>query len=315
MSRGATAIRRPLLAWLLAIAAAAPLAAQDFPPVGDELYRPRLRQPGKDVMWLPTPDALVSRMLRAAKTTPDDIVYDLGAGDGRIPIAAAREFGAKAVGIEYDAQLAALARRNAERAGVADRVAIVEGDIFKEDFSRATVVTLYLLPDLNQQLRPRLLAMRPGTRVVSHLWDMGEWEPDEALRVDRSEAFLWIVPARVEGRWALRDDGGLFEGELDLVQQFQRVGGTLTIRESKQPLLGAYVQGEHIGFTFVGADGGVRSVRARVDGAAMSGALRFAGNLTRITGQRRQSAAGGTGLDANSPGLADLIVERTQRRW
>ena len=286
MVRPRLARRRALLAALLALAAA-PLAAQDFPQYGDELHRPRLRQPGKDVMWLPTPDALVTRMLRAAKTTRDDIVYDLGAGDGRIPIAAAKEFGAKAVGIEYDRELAALARRNAERAGVAERVTIVQGDIFKEDFSGATVITLYLLPDLNQQLRPQLLALAPGTRIVSHLWDMGEWEADEAFRVEGSEAFLWIVPARVEGRWALRDEDGQFEGELDLVQRFQRLGGTLTIRGRAQPLLGAYVQGEHLGFTFVGPDGGVRSVRVRVGAAALSGSLRFSGNLTPLTGRRR----------------------------
>lgn len=286
MVRPRLARRRALLAALLALAAA-PLAAQDFPQYGDELYRPRLRQPGKDVMWLPTPDALVTRMLRAAKTTRDDIVYDLGAGDGRIPIAAAKEFGAKAVGIEYDRELAALARRNAKRAGVADRVTILQGDIFKEDFSGATVITLYLLPDLNQQLRPQLLALAPGTRIVSHLWDMGEWEADEAFRAEGSEAFLWIVPARVEGRWTLRDEGGQFEGELDLVQRFQRLGGTLTIRGRAQPLLGAYVQGEHLGFTFVGPDGGVRSVRVRVGAAALSGSLRFSGNLTPLTGRRR----------------------------
>ena len=145
-------------------------------------------------MWLPTPDGMVKRMLEAAKTTGRDIVYDLGAGEGRIPIAAAKAFGARAVGIEYDPALAALARRNAARAGVADRVTIIEGDIFKEDFSAATVVTLYLLPDLNQQLRPQMLRMKPGTRVVSHIWDMGEWEPDEAIRSSETEAFLWIVP-------------------------------------------------------------------------------------------------------------------------
>src|SRR5436190_22861634 len=111
------------------------VCAQEFPRYGDELYQPKLRQPGKDVMWLPTPDAMVTRMLQAAKTTRDDIVFDLGAGDGRIPIAAAKEFGAKAVGVEYDKDLAALARRNAERAGVADKVTIIQGDIFKEDFS------------------------------------------------------------------------------------------------------------------------------------------------------------------------------------
>jgi SAM-dependent methyltransferase len=272
---------------LLAIPLAAPVAAQDFPRFGDDLYRPRLRQPGKDVMWLPTPDAMVQQMLTAAKTTSRDIVYDLGAGDGRIPVAAAKHFGAIAVGIEYDGDLAALARRNAERAGVAGKVTIVQGDIFREDFSRATVVTLYLLPDLNQQLRPRLLTMKPGTRVVSHAWDMGEWEPDATLRVAESEAFLWVVPARVEGRWTLQDDAGFFSGEVELTQRFQRVGGTLTLRGKPQPLLGAYVEGENLGFTFVDLDGGVRSVRARIAGTSLSGSLSFAGSVTPVTGRRR----------------------------
>ena len=284
---GREAIARLRLVAFLAIVVVTPLAAQDFPQVGDELYRPRLRQPGKDVMWLPTPDAMVTRMLRAARTTSVDIVYDLGAGDGKIAIAAAKEFGARAVGVEYDGALAALARRNAERAGVASKVTIIQGDIFKEDFSRATVVTLYLLPDLNQQLRPQLLLMKPGTRVISHQWEMGEWEPDETFRVGESEAFLWTVPARVDGRWTLRDEHGFWEGELEFTQQFQRIGGTLTIRGKTQPLLGAYLQGDAIGFTFVDPDGGVRSVRARIDGTALSGSLRFAGNLTPIAGRRR----------------------------
>ncbi len=275
--------------WGMAVVAVsfATLAAQELPQFGDELYRPRLRQPGKDVMWLPTPDAMVTRMLEAAKATDSDVVYDLGAGDGRIPVAAAKEFGAAAVGIEYDGALAALARRNAERAGVADKVTIVQGDIFKEDFSRATIVTLYLLPDLNQQLRPKILGMKPGTRVVSHLWDMGEWEPDATLRAGESEGYLWIVPARVEGRWTVEDDHGYWEGELDLSQRFQRIGGTLTIRGKTQPLLGAYVQGATLGFTFVDLDGGVKSVRARVDGPALAGSLQFSGNLTPIDGRRR----------------------------
>ena len=281
------AIRGTQLVALVAILATAASAAQDFPQYGDELYRPRLRQPGKDVMWLPTPDAMVTRMLRAARTTSEDLVYDLGAGDGKIAIAAAKEFGAKAVGIEYDSDLAALARRNAQRLGLAGKVTIVQGDIFKEDFSRATVVTLYLLPDLNHHLRPQLLQMKPGTRVVSHLWDMGEWEPDDTFRIGESEAFLWIVPARVEGRWTLRDDRESWQGELELTQQFQRIGGTLTIRGKTQPLLGAYVQGEIIGFTFVDQDGGLRSARARVTGATLSGSLRFVGNLTRIAGRRQ----------------------------
>jgi len=273
-------------ALLLACLAIAPATAQEFPRYGDAIYEPRLRQPGKDVMWLPTPDAMVTRMLQAAKTTGDDVVYDLGAGDGRIPIAAAKEFGAKAVGIEYDANLAALAQRSAERAGVGGKVTIIRGDIFTEDFSAASVVTLYLLPDLNQQLRPRLLRMKPGTRIVSHLWDMGEWEPDDTIHAGESEAFFWIVPADVAGRWTLSEERSRWEGVVEITQRFQRIGGTLTIRGATQPLLGAYVQGATLGFTFVDTDGGVRSVRARIDGDAFSGSLQFSGHLTPIAGRR-----------------------------
>lgn len=272
----------PLLAALALCTAA---QAQDFPKYGDEVYQPRLRQPGKDVMWLPTPDAMVTKMLEAAKTTRFDTVYDLGAGEGRIPIAAAKQFGAKAVGIEYDGKLAALAKRNAERAGVADKVTIIEGDIFKEDFSKATVLTLYLLPDLNYQLRPTILRMKPGTRVVSHMWDMGEWEPDEVIAAENSEAFLWIVPARVAGRWSLRDDKS-WAAVVDITQEFQRIGGTITLRDKTQPLLGAYVNGATIGFTFVDTDGAIRSVRAQADGDRMLGQLRFVGNITLLTGRR-----------------------------
>jgi Methyltransferase domain len=260
--------------------------AQDFPQYGDELYRPKLRQDGKDVMWLPTPDAMVTRMLQAAKVTSRDVVADLGAGEGRIPIAAAKDFGATAIGIEYDARLAALAQRNAQRAGVADRVKIIQGDIFKEDFSRATVVTLYLLPDLNYQLRPQLLQMKPGTRIVSHMWDMGEWEPDDTFTVEGNAAYVWIVPAQVAGRWKLDADRFAPNTEIALTQQFQRVGGTMTIGGKMQPLLGAYVQGDILGFTYVDTDGGIRSARLQVDGKALRGQLRFAGNLSSISGTR-----------------------------
>jgi SAM-dependent methyltransferase len=278
-------VARALL--LLGCGAASLVAlAQELRGHGDDLYQPRLRQPGKDVMWLPTPEALVMRMLAAAGTVASDVVYDLGAGDGRIPIAAAKEFGARAVGIEYDADMAALARRNSERAGVADRVKIVQGDIFNEDFSQATVVTLYLLPDLNQQLRPRILAMKPGTRVISHMWDMGEWEPDETFRVAESEAFLWVVPAQLAGRWTLGDARGMWSAKVDIVQRFQRIGGTLTLGTQAQPLMGAYVRADVMGFTFVDADGGVKSIRARVNGATLAGTLQFSGNLTPISGRR-----------------------------
>lgn len=135
---------------------------------GDDLYKPTVGQEGKDVIWVPTNDALVRVMLQTAKVTPNDLVYDLGAGDGKIAIAAARDYGATAVGIEYNPDMAALAQRNAERAGVADKVKVIHGDIFEEDFSNATVVTLYLLPHLNMKLRPTLLDMKPGTRIVSN---------------------------------------------------------------------------------------------------------------------------------------------------
>ena len=284
--------RRLLGALLAALCAGAPFAAaQDFPRYGDDVHEPKLRQPGKDVMWLPTSDAMVLRMLNAARTTSRDVVYDLGAGEGRIPIAAAREFGARAVGIEYDAELARLAARNAERAGVADRVTIVRGDIFAEDFSKATVVTLYLLPDLNFQLRPQLLRMKPGTRVVSHMWDMGEWEPDETFHSGASDGFLWVVPAPVAGRWTLREEDGSWWGDVTLTQRFQRVGGTLTLRGGTQPLLGAYVSGATLGFTFVDPFGAVRTLRAQVDGDALTGHVRFVGTASPITGRRTERPA------------------------
>ncbi len=274
---------------LVALALATTVLAQDAAPLGDALYQPKLRQPGKDVMWLPTPEAMVTRMLEAARTTGADTVYDLGAGEGRIPIAAARRFGAKAVGIEFDGALAALARRNAERAGVADRVTIVEGDIFKTDFTGASVVTLYLLPELNFQLRPQLLALKPGTRVVSHQWDMAEWEPDEAFRVADSDGFLWIVPADVAGRWTLAGRDGRWQGRLDLVQRFQRIGGTLTVKGRTQPLLGAWLRGANMGFTFVDDDGGVKSARLAIDGDAASGQVAFPGLLIAVTAIRESA--------------------------
>jgi SAM-dependent methyltransferase len=194
---------------------------------GDSTYRPLVGQGGKDVMWVPTLDGLVMQMLEAAAVTPEDLVYDLGSGDGRIPIWAARRFGARAVGIEYDPKLSALAQRNAERAGVTDRVRMIHGDIFREDFSAATVLTLYLGQALNLKLRPTILRMKAGTRVVSNLFDMGDWEPDRTLRTpDQNPVFVWIVPASVAGEWTL-DASPLGAARLRLEQQFQRVRGVL----------------------------------------------------------------------------------------
>lgn len=254
----------PLLALLLLH------ACSSLPP---ETYAPKLGQMGKDVMWLPTRDELVTQMLTAARVGPDDEVVDLGAGDGKIPIAAARQFGARAWGIEYNKDLAALAQRNAQRAGVADRVRIVHGDIFKEDFSKATVVTMYLLEELNAQLRPTILAMRPGTRVVSNTFSMGDWEPDQVIRVGTNTGYFWTVPAAVAGQWSVQGLDRRGPARLQLTQRHQRVGGTLSWGAQVQPVLGARVDGADLHFSFVNADGLLQAAKLQVQGQTLAGEL------------------------------------------
>jgi hypothetical protein len=236
-----------------------------------ETYVPKRGQMGKDVMWLPTSDDLVFKMLDAAQVGPQDELVDLGAGDGKIPIAAARQFGARAWGIEYNKDLAALAQRNAQRAGVAERVRIVHGDIFKEDFSKATVVTMYLLEELNAQLRPTILAMKPGTRVLSNTFSMGDWEPDQVIRVTNGTGYFWTVPANVAGLWTLSglDENG--NATLKLDQTFQRLGGSLTLQGKTQNLLGARIEGSALHFSFINADGLLKAVKVIVNGQVLSG--------------------------------------------
>jgi len=198
-------------------------------------------------------------------------VVDLGAGDGKIAIAAARQFGARAWGIEYNDKLAELAQHNADKAGVGHRVRIVQGDIFKEDFSKASVVTLYLLDELNQQLRPTLLAMRPGTRVVSNTFGMGDWEPDQVIRVGSNTGYFWKVPAQVAGDWLVQGLDRRGPVRLALSQRYQRVGGTLTWGSKVQPLLGARIDGADLHFSFVTADGQLQAVQVRVQADTMAG--------------------------------------------
>ena len=236
-----------------------------------ETYVPQRGQMGKDVMWLPTSDDLVLKMLDAAKVGPQDELVDLGAGDGKIPIAAARQFGARAWGIEYNKDLAALAQRNAQRAGVAERVRIVHGDIFKEDFSKATVVTMYLLEELNAQLRPTILAMKPGTRVLSNTFSMGDWEPDQVIRVTNGTGYFWTVPANVAGLWTLSGLDEKGNATLKLDQNFQRIGGTLTLQGKTQNLLGARMEGSALHFSFINADGLLKAVKVIVNGQVLSG--------------------------------------------
>ena len=250
-------------------------------------YKPQVGQAGKDVVWVPTPDELVNKMLTMAKVTPKDFVVDLGAGDGKIAIAAAKKFGATALGIEYNPDMAKLAQCYVQAEGVADRVKIIQGDIFKEDFSKATVVTMYLLPELNIRLRPTILNMRPGTRVTSHQFTMGDWEADETAEIDYRSAYLWIVPAKVEGTWSFRDDGGKTAFTVALTQKYQKISGEATMGGNRNPLVGAMLRGEEIRFAFNDDKGQTRTLTGTVRGNEIAGTLRGPGGAeVKVSGKR-----------------------------
>jgi SAM-dependent methyltransferase len=225
-------------------------------------FKPQSGQAGKDVVWVPTNDGLVRRMLEMAAVTDADLVYDLGAGDGKIAIAAAKQFGARAVGVEFNPDMARLAQCMVRSEGVSERVKILQGDIFDTDFSDATVVTLYLLPELNLRLRPTLLKMKPGTRVVSHSFMMEDWEPDQRASSEDGYAYLWIVPAQVAGSWTFREENGKDRFNVQLEQTFQQLSGTL---DGKQPLTAASMHGKQIQLSFDRNEVPV-AVIGRVDG-------------------------------------------------
>jgi SAM-dependent methyltransferase len=249
----------PLAAvWLALMPAAAP-AQQAAEP-----FTPQVGQQGKDVIWVPTPQALVDKMLDMAKVGPSDHVIDLGSGDGRTVITAARR-GAVAHGIEYNPDMVELSKRNAEKAGVSGKATFAKADIFESDISKATVLTLFLLPRLNIKLRPTILAMPPGTRIVSNSFDMEDWKPDETAHVvdgcsGYCRAHLWIVPAKVAGRWQLGD------GELMLEQKFQAVTGTLTVGNVVAPVMDGKLDGDRIAFT-----AGDKRYTGQVKGDTMNG--------------------------------------------
>jgi SAM-dependent methyltransferase len=187
-------------------------------------FEPQSGQAGKDVVWVPTPQVLVDKMLSMAKVTPQDFVMDLGSGDGRTVISAAK-LGATAVGVEYNPDMVELSKQNAEAAGVSGKATFVKADLFETDLSRATVITMFLLPQINVKLRPKILDLKPGTRIVSNSFTMEDWEADETATVTEDctswcTALLWIVPAKVEGTWTTS------QGDLVLKQQYQMVSGT-----------------------------------------------------------------------------------------
>lgn len=243
---------------------------------------------GKDVVWVPTFDAVVLAMLTMTQVSPQDVVLDLGAGDGRIAIAAAKPpYGARAIGIEYDAELAALASCLAKAEGVADRVRIVQGDIFAEDFAGATVVTLYLLPHLNLCVRHRLLAMPPGTRVASHQYSMAEWTPDQSLKIQGRDVHYWVVPARVGGVWDFEDaQGKAFSVELD--QSFSALSGAAVREGVRAPLQSATLRGSELRFRF-DAGGAAAAFSGTVHGSEISGVL-TAGTASRTAKGRLRGA-------------------------
>jgi SAM-dependent methyltransferase len=236
-------------------------AAQDKP------FEPQVGQAGKDVIWVPTPQALVDKMMELAKVTPNDTVYDLGSGDGRTVITAAKR-GATAMGIEYNPDMVELSKRNAAKEGVGDKATFVKADLFETDFSKASVITMFLLPDINLRLRPKILDMKPGTRIVSNTFDMGDWTPDEVAQsiegcTSYCKANFWIVPAKVEGTWKLP------QGELKLEQKYQMLSGTLRNGSTTAPISNGKMTGDQITFTVNGTQ-----FTGKVNGNTMEGTWR-----------------------------------------
>src|SRR5688572_8036882 len=257
---------RPLLLALCVSVFAACAGAQPQPK--SQSYEPRVGQQGKDVVWVPTPQELVDKMLDMAKVTPKDYLIDLGSGDGRTVITAAKR-GLRAHGIEYNPEMVTLSKKNAAAAGVTDKATFAEADLFATDFSKAQVITMFLLPSINMKLRPTILNMRPGTRIVSNTFTMEDWEPDQSETVtDCSSwctAHLWIVPAKAAGTWQMP------QGTLTLDQQFQMLTGTL----GSTAISGGRLRGDAITFTV-----GNTVYNGRVEGNTIRGTMSGGGSFT-----------------------------------
>ena len=246
----------------LALPLAAYAQATDAPAKTTGQFEPRVGQPGKDVVWVPTPQALVDKMLDMAKVTPNDFVMDLGSGDGRTVITAAKR-GVKAMGVEYNPDMVELSKKAAAKEGVSDRATFVQADLFKTDLSKATVITMFLLPSINMQLRPSILNLKPGTRIVANTFTMEDWQPDETQSVTDNcsswcTALLWIVPAKVQGTWKTP------QGNLTLTQQFQTLTGSL----NGTAIAAGKMNGDQISFT---AAGTTYSGRVNAAGTAIAG--------------------------------------------
>ena len=269
-------VRRSLLALCLSVIAAS-VFAQTQP--AKEEYQPQVGQEGKDVVWVPTPQVMADKMLDMAKVTPKDYVIDLGSGDGRTVITAAKR-GARALGIEYNPDMVELSKRNAANEGVSDKANFVKADLFESDFSQATVITMFLLPEINLKLRPRILDLKPGTRIVSNSFTMGEWTADETATLSGGctswcTALFWIVPAKAEGTWQLR------QGDLTLKQDFQLISGTLRSGSNTMPIANGRLRGDQISFSAGGAQ-----YTGRVSGNAVEGNVKSRGSNAKWSATR-----------------------------
>lgn len=272
--------RRRHLRWLLVCAGLfvhGAAAAQTQAP--REPYTPTVGQPGKDAVWVPTSAAMVEKMLDLAKVTAQDFVMDLGSGDGRMIIAAAKR-GARALGVEYNNDLVELSRKAAAEAGVAERATFAQGDMFGADISKATVLALFLLPEHFAKLLPKFLDLPPGTRIVVNTFGIPDWQPDVIERLEADcdawcEAKLYIVPAKVGGTWQLAG------GSLVLAQTFQQFTGTLTVDGRATPVSSPVLRGDRISFT-----AGDRQVEGRVSGDRIEGTMTSAGGKEKFTASR-----------------------------
>ena len=267
-----SSLRRTVVLSALTFAASLPLAglAQDKPGA----FEPQVGQSGKDVVWVPTSQAHVDKMLDLAKVTAKDSVMDLGSGDGRTVITAAKRGVVKAVGIEYNPDMVELSKRNAAQAGVGDKVQFMKADLFESDFSQATVITMFLLPDINLKLRPKILDLKPGTRIVSNSFTMAEWEPDQRVQTTEKEgcatyctALLWIVPAKIEGTWQTP------EGEIVFKQAFQVIRGTLKPKAGGAAVMvDGKLNGDQISFKVGKTDYTGRATSNTMEGTTRDGA-------------------------------------------
>lgn len=264
-------IRNRFLTAIFALAFITLAGVAPIPACAQQQYQPSVGQAGKDVIWVPTPPELIEALYDLAKISASDYVVDLGSGDGPWVIAAAKR-GARAMGVEYNPDMVELARRKAKKEGVSDKATFVNGDIFEADFSQATVVTMYLLPDLNMKLRPKILEMKPGTKVLTNSFTMEDWDPDQTISVQGRAGYMWIVPAKVAGVWTWQTASG--PAELTLKQNFQKIEGTLKVGGKDLPIKNAKLEGAHISFAAGDTQAATREYSGSVNGNTIAGTTR-----------------------------------------